>query len=208
MTTYTDLATRWIVTIEVTNVPPDFRIACIWTITHPETGESRSRYVALFAPEPDVTAWVRQAPLPKDGVEPAPFLHQAYPELAHGAELPEGPLPRIKLEFATLFKNFDIALPEADVVVRGRGKICQCGWAIWYLFGKDERGEYLDYYSAHRMTGDDHVRLYEDGPRESLPAISIMRVCSEDPEEDAHLEAELQARNKQVEAMLEAKGFG
>lgn len=29
--------------------------------------------------------------------------------------------------------------------------------------GEDGRGEYLDYYAAHRMTEDAHVRLYADG---------------------------------------------
>jgi hypothetical protein len=32
-------------------------------------------------------------------------------------------------------------------------------WAIWYLFGEDERDEHLDYYASHRMTDDQHARV-------------------------------------------------
>ncbi len=35
-----------------------------------------------------------------------------------------------------------------------------------------------------------------------------MRLASEDPEEDARLEAEYYAENQRVARMLEAKGFG
>jgi hypothetical protein len=140
--------------------------------------------------------------------EATAFLHHTYPELAEGAALPHGPLGRIKLEFARGFAHWEIALPEADVEARRRGKICQRGWAIWYLFGANERGEYLDYYAAHRMTNDTHVRLYEDGSTEWLDAICGMRRCSEDPAEDARLEAESLAKARRVEAMLAAKGFG
>ena len=79
--------------------------------------------------------------------------------------------------------------------------------AIWYLFGSDENGEYLDYYASHRMTEDSYVRIYVDGHEEYLPEIVGMRLASEDPEEDARLEAEYYAENQRVARMLEAKGF-
>ena len=91
---------------------------------------------------------------------------------------------------------------------RRRGKIVEAGWAIWYLFGLDEKGEYLDYYASHRMTSDEHVRIYADGEVEALPTIADFRMASQDPEEDARLEAEYYAENQRVARMLEAKGFG
>jgi hypothetical protein len=41
---------------------------------------------------------------------------------------------------------------------------------------------------------------------ESLPSIQTMRLVSQDPEEDARLEAEYFARNQKVSRMLEEKG--
>ena len=43
---------------------------------------------------------------------------------------------------------------------------------------------------------------------EGLPAISSMRLASEDPEEDARLEAEHRQETQRVVRMLEEKGFG
>ncbi len=101
-----------------------------------------------------------------------------------------------------------IQLPEESVERRQRGKIVKPGWAIWYLFGSDEKGEFLDYYSSHRITGDSHVRIYADGHSESLPTIRECRLCSDDPEEDARLDAEYYAENQRVAKILNDKGFG
>ncbi|MGD9548265.1 MAG: hypothetical protein AB7V45_12065 [Candidatus Krumholzibacteriia bacterium] len=136
------------------------------------------------------------------------WLHTLYPELSVGEPLPAGSLGAIKLHFASEFARWKIHLPEDAVAIRRPGRILQAGWAIWYLFGKDEKGEYLDYYSAHRMTGDEHVRVYEDGSVLALDALVSMRLCSQDPAEDARLEAEHLAENRRIAAMLEAKGFG
>ncbi|MFH2051051.1 MAG: hypothetical protein ABIK96_01160 [bacterium] len=136
------------------------------------------------------------------------WLHTLYPELTLGEPLPAGSLGAIKLHFASEFARWKIHLPEDAVAIRRPGRILQGGWAIWYLFGKDDRGEYLDYYSAHRMTGDEHVRVYDDGEVRLLDAFVSMRLRSEDPEEDARLEAEHLAENRRIAAMLEAKGFG
>ncbi len=100
-------------------------------------------------------------------------------------------------------------MPSEAVRERRQGKIVEAGWAIWYLFGSDERGEYLDYYASHRMMGgDEHTRLREDGSREGLNAISSMRPASDNLKEDARLEAEHREETRRVAGMLEEKGFG
>ena len=114
----------------------------------------------------------------------------------------------IEARFRQDFGPWDIVLPPEDVGERQRGKILAAGWAIWYLFGSDGRGEYLDYYASHRMTNDRHQRIREDGSAESLPTVSTMRPASRDPEEDARLAAEHLAENRRVAKMLEEKGFG
>lgn len=106
------------------------------------------------------------------------------------------------------FKGWKIRLPPNAVKLRKRGKIVQSGWAIWYLLGRNEKGEYLDYYAAHRMTEDSHVRIYASGGIESLPTIRGMRMCSDDPSEEARLVAEYVAHNQSVSRMLAEKGFG
>lgn len=110
--------------------------------------------------------------------------------------------------FNETFSHWEIRLPREAVEQHARGRIIQAGWAIWYLLGSDEKGEYLDYYASHRMTGDRHVRIYADGTCEDLPAIAAGRRRSDDPEEDARLDADYYAKNQEVSEMLERKGFG
>ena len=106
------------------------------------------------------------------------------------------------------FSYWAIRLPPEDVAQRHRGRINQEGWAIWYLFGTDDHGEYLDYYAARRMTDDRHVRIYSSGQREDMPTIQSFRPCSDDPVEDQRLADDLFAKNQRVAALLESKGFG
>ncbi len=117
-------------------------------------------------------------------------------------------MKEIEKRFRRDFEPWGISLPPEDVRERRRGKILAAGWAIWYLFGSDEGGGYLDYYACHRMTGDRHVRIRENGDEENLPAVVSMRPVSRDPEENARLEAEHLAENRRVARMLEEKGFG
>lgn len=113
----------------------------------------------------------------------------------------------IEAHFNDRFRHWDIRLPAEDIAHRRSGRIIEAGWTIWYLFGSDSEGEFLDYYSAHRMTGDDHYRIYVSGKCERLPVVRDMRMCSDDPEEDARLDAEFYADNQRVAEMLQAKGF-
>ena len=54
-------------------------------------------------------------------------------------------MKNIESKFNATFAHWGIRLPAGAVEQRERGKIVQTGWAIWYLFGSDEKGEYLDY---------------------------------------------------------------
>ena len=109
--------------------------------------------------------------------------------------------------FNSIFSNWGISLPRDDHHNHRRGKLVKSGWVIYYLFGKDDTGEYLDYYALHRMTDDSHARIYANGHCESLPALLSFRLCSENPEEDTQLESEFYAENKRIAIMLKEKGF-
>ncbi len=115
---------------------------------------------------------------------------------------------RIEAQFRESFSYWRLELPREAVQNRQRGKIVEAGWTIWYLFGADERGEFLDYYSSHRMTSDSHVRLYDDGRVEGLESLWEMRQSSNDPDEEERLKAEFWEHNERVARLLEAKGFG
>ena len=117
-------------------------------------------------------------------------------------------MKKIETQFNGSFAKWEIRLPPEGLQRRERGKIVQAGWAIWYLFGSDEHGEYLDYYASHRMTDDCHERIYSDGRVESLPAIDAFVLSSSDPEEAARLKAESRARNREISELLAEKGFG
>jgi hypothetical protein len=109
--------------------------------------------------------------------------------------------------FAKRFDHWKIKIPEENLKNRRGGYIQEGGWLIQYCFGTDENSEYLDYYAAHRMTDDSHVRIYEDGTKKALPALSSIRRISKDPEEDKRLEDEYDKHNAYVTKMLFEKGF-
>jgi hypothetical protein len=110
--------------------------------------------------------------------------------------------------FNSHFSTWSIRLPPDDVANRRRGKIVKAGWAIWYLFGSDEKGEYLDYYAAHRMTNDRHLRIHANGEEHGLDTFQEFRLCSQDPAEDKRLETAYYAENQRVAKLLHEKGFG
>jgi hypothetical protein len=116
-------------------------------------------------------------------------------------------MTNIESIFNDTFSPWAIRLSPEAVKKRERGTLTRAGWAIWYLFGADEAGEYLDYYASHRMTNDRHERIRADGRCETLPAIQDFRPRSDDPEEDARLEAAYFAGNQAVVRMLEEKGW-
>ena len=116
-------------------------------------------------------------------------------------------MERCEAHFNDRFQHWDVRLPPDDIARRTRGKIVKAGWAIWYLFGSDADGEYLDYYAAHRMTSDDHCRVYDSGKCVALPVIQEMRRASDNPAEDARLSTEFYRENQRVAEMLRAKGF-
>ena len=119
-----------------------------------------------------------------------------------------GSLDQRIVNFNRSFETWSIELPKEAVENQQRGKIVKSGWTIWYLFGRDEAGDYLDYYASHRMTNGRHVRLYADGSSKGLDSYRSMRIVSDDPEEDRRLENEFWEHNECVSRELESKGFG
>lgn len=109
-------------------------------------------------------------------------------------------LSHIRSRFARYFAHWGIELPEKAVAQRKRGELFQAGWSVRWLFGSDEKGEYLDFYAVHRMTNDRHERIHENGEVTGLEALS-------EPLIPVGKEKEYYARNRRVGRMLKAKGF-
>ena len=111
--------------------------------------------------------------------------------------------------FAEYFAHWQITLPPEDVAGRRRGQASGSGWRITYLFGADERGEYLDFYATHRMTNERHERIYADGHSESLPAPLPFMVfpANATPEDKERIQREYYEHNREIGALLRAKGF-
>ena len=100
--------------------------------------------------------------------------------------------------FAKQFAHWNITIPPENLKNRQNGYIQQAGWLIQYCFGKNTIDEYLDYYAAHRMTDDRHIRIHDNGSDEDLPALRNIRLVSKDPEEDKKLEEEYYKYNQEV----------
>ena len=109
-------------------------------------------------------------------------------------------LSNIRSRFARCFAHWGIELPERAVAERKRGELFQAGWSVRWLFGADEKGEYLDFYAVHRMTNDRHLRIHDNGDVTELEALL-------DPLVPVGEEEEYYARNRRVGRMLKAKGF-
>ena len=106
------------------------------------------------------------------------------------------------------FTHWEITIPKENMKTRQGGYIQHGGWLIQYCFGKDETDkEYLDYYAAHRMTDDSHMRIYEDGKEKSLPVLSSIYLLSDDPVKAKQLKDEYEEHNRKVVGLLNKKGF-
>lgn len=85
------------------------------------------------------------------------------------------------------FARWDLHLPIEAVEARRAGQIRHAGWSVRYNFGRDARGEYLDYYASPRdverdaPTDDWHVRLYDSGERVALPTVLEAYMYGRDP---------------------------
>ena len=72
--------------------------------------------------------------------------------------------------FRQRFRHWEIALPPDDVAARASGHIFERGWHIGYVWGSEHGEEYLEVLAQHRMTDDEHFRIFASGRVEDLPA--------------------------------------
>jgi hypothetical protein len=101
--------------------------------------------------------------------------------------MPETRMQKAIESFEQDFARWSLHLPETDVAGRRSGTMQAAGWHVLYNFGRDSRGEFLDYYAALRDGADDavtddwHVRLYDTGERVPLPMVLEAYMYARDP---------------------------
>ena len=118
-------------------------------------------------------------------------------------------MERLAQIFEAYFGQWDIRLPAEALATRQPGQLQMAGWTIHYLFGSDERGDYLDFYATHRMTNDRHVRIRMSGETEMLPTIldEICYPADATDEQRRQIEQEYRRHNIEVSDELRRKGF-
>jgi len=120
----------------------------------------------------------------------------------------ETALGKIHDAFARRFSHFGLRLPDQNVCEREKGSMPYgSSGRLYYIFGKDEGREYLEYYACHRM-GDDHARIYEDGAIVDLDELSSIFCYSLGiPGDCERKEAEMQGLYRETLTDLVEKGL-
>lgn len=96
----------------------------------------------------------------------------------------------------------------ADLAAQEQGHSMHKGMHVGWAWGAGERsGPFLDFLSEHRTTGIAADRYFPDGRVEPLPTPTSVRTTMSDVVEDARLEAEFVARNKEAYEYLRDRGL-
>lgn len=79
-------------------------------------------------------------------------------------------------QFSEHFAAWRIAIPAEDARQRRAGVIEKHNWIVRYAFGRDERGEFLDFESSHRMDDGARMRLRAGERPESFGGVAYVHV--------------------------------
>jgi hypothetical protein len=104
--------------------------------------------------------------------------------------------------------GWGLAIESPPAGVRG-GCARQRGGSglVRYVFGEDDRGRFLEFYSFHRIWGDLHSRIYEDGTVEGMDVLETATVATGDPDEDKRLVEAQNERNRRLLKELDDAGL-
>lgn len=78
---------------------------------------------------------------------------------------------------------------------------------IRYVFGEDERGPFLEFYSFHRIWGDLHARIRSNGGVEGLDVLETAVPVTGDPDEDRRVVDAQNERNQRLLKELDDAGL-
>jgi hypothetical protein len=92
-----------------------------------------------------------------------------------------------KLEdyISEVLKELGVEAPPDGFQNRQAGELRFRSWDVKYVFGKDGRGEYFEFYATNKfMWGAHHLRIYESGEKKSFPSTRDVVFYSEDATEE------------------------
>ncbi len=78
---------------------------------------------------------------------------------------------------------------------------------IRYAFGEGDNGAFLEFYSFHRVWGDLHARIHEDGTVEGLDVLETVVPTTGDPDEDRRAVEQQNRRNRRLLKELDEAGL-
>ena len=119
-------------------------------------------------------------------------------------------LESLRAKFGEVFEQWGVTLPEDDVAERRGGSLRQQGGSgsVRYVFGRDEAGEYVEFYAFHRIWGDHHARIRESGELEGLEILQTgYPIDPDDPEVAARNQRAMAERNRNLLEELESAGL-
>ena len=124
-------------------------------------------------------------------------------------EEPSGATGVIERLFAERFAHWEFRLPSEAVSGRQPGRIMERGWHVAWIWGEDDGEQYLEVFCQHRMTTDDHFRIWASERVDRLPAPTSMQLLAPDatPEERAADKRAFFDQNRRRYAELREKGL-
>ena len=128
-------------------------------------------------------------------------------EIGTGNDTMKKSLQKIQKTFRGLYYR-TLEIPEENLRERKPGSIPCGSGRLTFVFGVSEGREYLEYYLHHRISGDSHGRIFEDGRHESLPELSTMYGCNPDiPGDEERSRREMEKNYREVFEDLKKKGL-
>jgi hypothetical protein len=111
--------------------------------------------------------------------------------------------------FNEYFQHWNILLPPDSVTARAPGHIFEHGWHIGYIWGTEKGENYLEVLAQHRMTDDEHFRVFASGRVEDLPAPATFYSYGPDAtdQEKAQAKREYVEYNRRIHDQLRDVGL-
>jgi len=117
-------------------------------------------------------------------------------------------LQKIQKVFMDAFRSTNLKIPEENLWERKPGSLPYGSGRILFIFGKEDGREYFEFYAHHRIGGDSHAKIFDNGEWIDLPELSSMYTYNSDiPGDKEKNEAEMERAYQEIYEDLERKGL-
>lgn len=105
-------------------------------------------------------------------------------------------------------KRHNISLDDIEPEHNDTWIINKNGWTILVIFATEKNRGFIEFYACHRMTGDSHKRIYENGTIDQLPAHTEWIVFDPNvPNSQEESQKKFIQYNEQIKKDLKEKGL-